>query len=117
MKHFRRDDLEKSVFPGRVRQMATGRVAFSPSENMTIGFARVSAEAGPMEPHQHAEEGIYVLDAKDGWVQWGPAKDQLTEKLDLAAGMFLHAPSGEWHVLGCKEGGFVDTLFVFAPPI
>ena len=117
MKHFRRDDLEKDVLPGRVRQMAVGRVAFSRSENMTIGFAHISAEAGPMEPHEHGEEGIYVLAAKDGWVKWGPEKDQLTERLDLAAGMVLQAPPGEWHVFGCEEGGFIDTLFVFAPPI
>ena len=117
MRRFCRDDVEKNVLPGRVRQMAMGGVAFSPSESMTIGFSHVSAEAGPMEPHQHAEEGIYVLDAKDGWVEWGPERDQLTEKLDLAAGMVLHSPAGEWHVFRCKAGGFIDTLFVFAPPI
>ena len=70
-----------------------------------------------MEPHQHAEEGIYVIDAKDGWLEWGSEKDQLTEKVDLAAGMLLHVPPGEWHVFKYKEGGFVDIVFVYAPPI
>lgn len=117
MKHFSRDDVEKKVMPGRTLQMAMGRVAFSPSEHMTVGFAHYSVDAGPMEPHQHAEESMYVIDAKDGWIEWGPEPDKLTEKVDLKAGMLLHAPPGEWHVFKYKEGGFVDIVFVYAPPI
>jgi quercetin dioxygenase-like cupin family protein len=117
MKHFLRDDVQRDALPGRVRQVALGRVAHARSENMTIGFARISADAGPMEAHAHGEEGIYVLAAKDGWVKWGPEEDQLTERLDLAAGMVLQAPAGEWHLFGCEDGGFIDTLFVFAPPM
>ena len=25
-----------------------------------------------MEPHCHGEEVVYVLDARDGWIEWGP---------------------------------------------
>ena len=70
-----------------------------------------------MEPHKHAEEGIYVIDAKDGWVDWGPRKDQLTERTYLASGMLLHVPPEEWHVFRYEEDGFVDILHVYAPPI
>ncbi len=109
-----RDALEKTLLPGRVIQRAIGNNAFSSSQGMTVGFAHYSADAGPMEPHQHAEEAIYVTAARNGWVEYGPQKDQLETKVDLAAGMILHVPAGEWHVFRYAKGGFVDIVFMYA---
>jgi mannose-6-phosphate isomerase-like protein (cupin superfamily) len=80
---------------------------------MTVGFAYYSAESGPMEPHQHAEEVIYVVGAQGGWVRFGPEKDRLGEPAPLEPGMILHIPPLEWHVFGYDEGGYVDILFIY----
>jgi len=117
MKFFYRNEVTKTKLPGRVIQRAIGKDAVSSSPNMTIGFARYSAESGPMEPHKHAEESIYILDAQDGWTEYGPEKDRLTNKVMLTGGMVLHIPENEWHVFRYAEGGFVDILFVYAPAI
>jgi len=48
---------------------------------MTVGFARYSAESGPMDPHQHAEETIYVVDARDGYIRPGTAANQMGDRV------------------------------------
>jgi hypothetical protein len=113
MEYFNRQDVERVRLPGRVVQTAVGKTGFSKSQKMTVGFARYSAESGPMEPHNHAEEVIYVLDAKQGWVRYGPEKDQLGERIELVTGMLLHIPPLEWHVFGYEEGGYVDIVFIY----
>jgi mannose-6-phosphate isomerase-like protein (cupin superfamily) len=117
MKYFYRNEVPKQKLPGRFIQRAIGKDALSPGTAMTIGFALYNAEAGPMEPHHHAEESIYILDAKDGWVEFGPEKEKLPTKVMLTRGMVLHVPENEWHVFRYAEGGFVDILFVYAPAI
>jgi len=117
MEHVRRDDLPPGVIPGRAVQRAIGREASSRSELMSVGFARFSAEYGVMQPHRHGEEAMYVLDARDGWIEWGPAEDRLDGRCDLHAGMVLHVRPDEWHVFRHGEGGFVDIVFFFSPPI
>ena len=117
MDHFRRDEVQPAVIPGRAVQRAVGRDGRSRSERMSVGFARFSAEHGEMEPHCHGEEGMYVLDARDGWIEYGPAPDQLTGRCDLEPGTVLHAAEGEWHVFRLAPGGFVDIVFFFSPPI
>lgn len=114
MKCFLRDQLDTNLLPGRVIQRAIGMNSFSNSEIMTVGFAHYSAEAGPMVPHQHAEEAIYVTNAKDGWVEYGPEKDNLDTKVPLSPGMVLHVPEGEWHVFRYTSEGFVDIVFMYA---
>ncbi len=114
MRCFSRDELGKDLLPGRSIQRAIGNNSFSSSQIMTVGFAHYSAEAGPMEPHQHAEEAIYVTDAKNGWVEYGPQRDRLETKVPLTQGMVLHVPEGEWHVFRYAEGGFVDIVFMYA---
>ena len=94
MKCFSREAIDKDVLPGRVIQRAIGNNSFSRSQIMTVGFAHYSAEAGPMEPHQHAEEAIYVTGAKDGWVEYGPQKDNLETKVALTSGMVICPCSG-----------------------
>ena len=117
MEFFYRSEVPKVKLPGRFIQRAIGKEAVSPSQAMTIGFARYNADAGPMEPHRHAEESIYILDARDGWAEFGPEKDRLVNKVMLTGGMILHVPENEWHVFRYAEGGFVDILFVYAPAI
>lgn len=113
MKYFKREEIERVMLPGRIIQTAVGKDAPSRSGKMTVGFARYSAESGPMEPHHHAEEVVYIVDAQDGWVRYGPEKDQLGERIPLGPGMILHNPPLEWHVFGYDEGGFVDIVFIY----
>ncbi len=113
MDFMHRSELPEERLPGRIIQKAVGKGAASPSQKMTVGFARYSAESGPMEPHHHAEETVYIIDARDGWLRYGPAKDRLDKKVTLEAGMVLHAPELEWHVFEYAEGGFVDIVFIY----
>jgi len=113
MTYFKRDDLERIMLPGRVIQTAVGKDGFSSSQQMTVGFAHYSAESGPMEPHHHAEEVIYVIDAQDGWVRSGPDTDELGSPVPLEAGMILHIPPLEWHVFEYDEGGYLDLVFIY----
>ena len=113
MKMFHRNELEKRYLPGRVIQSAVGKGARSASGKMTMGFARYAAVSGPMEPHHHAEEIVYVLESRDGWVRCGPRKDELGDPIRLASGMILHFPELEWHVFEYDEGGHVDIIFFY----
>jgi hypothetical protein len=113
MRYFKREELGVVRLPGRTIQGAVGKDAFSESQKMTVGFARYSAESGPMEPHQHAEEVVYIVDAKGGWVRYGPEKHTLGERISLHPGMILHNPPLEWHVFGYEEGGYVDIVFIY----
>lgn len=113
MQYSKRDDLDKVMLPGRVVQTAVGKDGSVKSGKMTVGFAHYSAESGPMEPHNHAEEVVYVVDARDGWVRYGPAKDKLGGPVPLESGMVLHNPPLEWHVFEYDEGGYVDLIFIY----
>lgn len=113
MRLLERSELSPEHLPGRVIQKAVGKDGPSVSSRMSIGFAHYSSESGPMEPHQHAEEVCYILDAKNGWFRYGPAPELLGEPLQLKAGMVLHNPALEWHVFQYGEGGFVDIIFIY----
>ena len=113
MKVLRRSDITEEHLPGRVLQKSIGRNSAWPSEKMTVCFARYSAESGPMEPHNHAEETVYIIDAENGWVRTGPSKDNLPEKVMLGPGTTLHFPELEWHVFEHGEGGFIDALCIY----
>jgi len=108
----RREELEQVQLPGRVIQKAVGKDSFSRSTRMTLGFAHHSGESGH-EPHHHAEELVYVLSALNGWVRCGPSPDRLGPPLALEAGMILHFPELEWHVIDIGKDGHVDTLFFY----
>lgn len=101
------------MLPGRCIQKAAGKEAFSDSKKMTMGFARYSSESGPMEPHNHAEEILYIIDARNGWIRYGGGSDELTGKVTLKAGMVLHIPELEWHVFEYGVDGFVDAIFFY----
>jgi hypothetical protein len=113
IKAFVREDLVQEKLPGRSIWKAVGKDSFSISEKITLGFARYSAEAGPMKAHQHAEEILYITDARNGWIRCGEREDSLGEKRYLKAGMVLHIPELEWHVFGYDKDGFVDAVFFY----
>ena len=109
-----RETLKREMLPGRVVEHAVGKGSVSRSGKMTVGFAHYSEESGPMEPHQHAEEVVHVLDAKDGWVRYGLSPDKLGARIALKKGMTLHTPELEWHVFEYDRGGYVDIIFFYA---
>ena len=113
MEILRRTELSEHALPGRVIQKAVGKDSASESAKMTMGFATYSQESGPMEPHHHAEEIVYILSAKDGWVRYGDSKEALPEKVALEPGTTLHIPSLLWHVFEFGEGGHVDIIFFY----
>lgn len=109
----RREELERIRLPGRVIEKAIGKDAFSVSREMTVGFARYSEESGPMEPHRHAEEVVYILSAKEGCILYGDKPKQMETIVPLEAGMILHIPESEWHVFEFKKGGHVEIIFIY----
>src|SRR4030066_213009 len=113
MDFIKREDLKKEFLPGRMIQKAVGRDAPSVSGKMSMGFARYSDESGPMEPHHHAEEIVYIISAKDGWVRKGDTPETLGEPEMLQAGVTLHFPALEWHVFEFKTGGHVEIIFFY----
>ena len=113
MKLITKDLVEKQLLPGRLIRSAVGKGHYSPSGKITAGWARYSEESGKMEPHHHAEEIIYVIDARDSWVRWGPTKDDLPHKLMAEPGMLFHFPELEWHVFEYDPGGYMDVLFIY----
>ncbi|MHB1006108.1 MAG: cupin domain-containing protein [Chloroflexota bacterium] len=113
MEIVRRAEIDAQRLPGRAVQKAVGKDGVVRSGKMTVGFARYDPEAGPMAPHQHAEETVYIVDARDGWVRHGLARDQLGVPVTLEAGTVLHFPDLEWHVFEFGPGGFVDAMFIY----
>ena len=109
----RREEVPAQRLPGRVIQSAIGKDAYRRSGKMTVGFARYSAESGPMEPHQHAEETLFVIAARDGWMRFGDDPARLGPEVPLEAGMVLRFPELEWHQFGFSGDGFVDVLFCY----
>ena len=116
----KRTDVVKKPLPGRVIQLVTGQSgAVSPSDVITMGFAHYSAESGPMAPHRHAEEVVYILESRQGYTRFGgfgDAPTELGERVVLEAGMTLHFPAKEWHVFEFDAGGHVDIIFFYSDP-
>jgi len=113
MNILKRTELPAHRLPGRIIQKAVGNDAASASERMTMGYARYSAESGPMEPHHHAEEIAFILSSENGWLRYGPAKDNLPHRILLEPGMILHVPALEWHVFEYSTGGMMDIVFFY----
>ncbi len=113
MELLKREDLPEVQLPGRTIQKAIGKDGPVASGKMTVGFARYSAEVGPMAPHQHAEESIYVTSSQKGWVRFGDDPERLGPPMALTAGMTLHFPELEWHVFEYGTGGHVDIVFIY----
>lgn len=114
MQLIKRDDMERLTLPGRTIQKAVGKDGLVRSGKMTVGFATYSPATGPMpEPHQHAEETVYIASAKNGWVRFGPAKDQMGEPVAVETGQILHFPEMEWHIFEFADDGHVDAMFIY----
>ena len=116
MDFLHREDIKADHLPGRVIENAVGLKEKGypiPSSKMTICFAHYSAESGPMEPHNHAEETVVVLSAKKAYVCWGRAKDDLPEKQYLKSGDVMHFAELEWNVFGYEDGGCLDALCIY----
>lgn len=108
-----REELPSEVLPGRLLQRAIGKASASSSGKMTVAFCRYAAESGRMQPHHHAEETIYIIDARDGWVRYGPNSSQIESKVAVRAGTILHFPALEWHVFEYADGGFIDAVCIY----
>jgi mannose-6-phosphate isomerase-like protein (cupin superfamily) len=108
-----RQDVPENRLPGRVIQWLVGADTPMPSDEMTVGLVHYSDESGPMEPHNHVEETIFVLEARDAVVRWGAGKDALTETIDLTPGVALHIPADEWHVFEWQPGGHADVIILY----
>jgi len=113
MEVLRKRELKTKTLPGRIITDVVGDNSPIPSEEMTVGFAKYCAEAGPMTPHHHAEESIYVMQSDRAWVLYGPEQDDLPNRVDLEAGMILHFPAGEWHVFRYEEGGSLEIIYLY----
>jgi hypothetical protein len=120
MKLIERKDVTKKPLPGRVIQLVAGQSgAVSQSDVITMGFAHYSEESGPMQPHHHVEEIVYILESKDGYVRYGgfgKEPNELGDCIVLKPGMILHFPANEWHVFEFEEGGHVDIIFFYSDP-
>lgn len=113
MDYVKRDQIAQQHLPGRVVQNAVGRNSAVASEKMTVSFCHYSAQSGPMQPHNHAEESVVVLACKDAYVRYGSGPDTLEHQVELEQGDLMHFPPLEWHVFGYREGGFLDALCIY----
>jgi hypothetical protein len=113
MRVIQRSEIPLTALVGRNLQKAVGKDSHDPSGKMTVGWARYSKKSGIMEPHQHAEELLYILDAKDAWIRFGPDKDKLGERVPFVPGTMIHFPEMEWHVFEYAEDGFADLIFFY----
>jgi hypothetical protein len=85
------------------------------SKSMSFGRSMFSLAYGAMQPHNHAEEIIYVLATKAGRVRFGATKDCSEGNVVLQPGMVLHFAPMEWHVFEFDEpDGYSDVLFFYA---
>jgi mannose-6-phosphate isomerase-like protein (cupin superfamily) len=113
MQIIKSDDMVKEILPGRIIRKCVGKDGVSVSAEMTMGFGEYCEEAGPMAPHRHAEEIVYVLSAQKAWVRYGADADALDKKVTLERGMTLHIPSQEWHVFEYEPRGHLDIIFFY----
>lgn len=71
-----------------------------------------------MKPHYHEDEIMYVVDAKDAFVRYGDAPDQMTSKDSLIKGDIIRARNGEWHIFEFgSEDGFLELIPFFTVPL
>ncbi len=110
----RRDELEEVKLPGRFISKAVGIDGPIFCSGMTVGFARYCEEAGPMEPHRHAEEIVYVV-AADGRARFrcGGDKSCSDRGEELHAGDIVRFEEDEWHVFEYDAGGALEIIFFY----
>lgn len=113
MELIRRELAPCQALPGRRVQRVVGKDAAVATGKMTMGFATYSDEYGPMEPHRHAEETVYVVAADRAWAKTGRGKDQMGEPTSLQTGDTMHFPELEWHQFGFAPGGHLGVIFFY----
>ena len=92
MNYVERKGVEEILLPGRFMQKVVGDTGDGyriPSDIMHVGYCRYCGEAGPMEPHMHAEETVQILRADRAWVRYGSSPDHLDHRLALEKDMTL----------------------------
>lgn len=109
----RKEEQTSQVLPGRIITKAVGKGSPCESERMTVGYADYCEEAGPMEPHNHAEETVYIIFSEKGYVRYGDTKDSLGDRIPIEAGMLIHFAPLEWHVFEFDEGGRIEIIFIY----
>lgn len=107
------DKVGIDPLPGRGIRRFVGRHSALESEEMTVGTALYADTFGSMEPHRHAEETVYVLEADRAWVRWGGGADDLPHRIDLQPGDVINTPAWEWHVFEWQPGGHLEILFIY----
>ena len=113
MRIIRKSELSSELLPGRIITKAIGKDNPSESGRMTVGYADYCIEAGPMSPHNHAEETVFIIRSDMGYVRSGAEANKLGDRIPLEAGMLLHFPPLEWHVFEYDQGGRVEIIFIY----
>ena len=113
MDQMKREELAVRALPGRGIADAVGPNGPVVTNGMNVGFGLSRAEYGPMAPHHHAEECVYIKAADRAWVEYGGEPEHLLHKAPLETGMLLHFPENEWHVFRFEEGGSLEILFIY----
>jgi len=113
MRSIQRTSAPVDPLPGRGLRRLVGPKSSLDSKEMTVGTALFADEFGPMAPHNHAEETVYVLAADRAWVRWGRSADDLPNRIDLEPGVVIHTPAWEWHVFEWEPGGQLEILFIY----
>ena len=113
MDSVQRNSVPVVRLPGRDIQRIVGKDAALASGRMTVGSAHYSDASGPMAPHQHAEETIFVLAAHDSWTRYGESPDDLPNRVELEPGLTLHIPELEWHVFEWAPDGYADVVVIY----
>lgn len=110
---FNLDEIPTTNLKGRTLRNAVGANAYSPSRKMTVTYAKYSHASGPMDPHQHAEETVYIMKSVKGYFAYGDAANNLTHEIPLHPGMVLHVGEGEWHVFKYVDDGEIEALCIY----
>ncbi len=93
MDHIRKEDLKEAQMLGRVASAAFGKegIAAIPADSF-VGYATFAPKYGKMKPHYHEDEYMYIVDAKDAFVTYGPTKETMTTREPLHAGEIMKCP-------------------------
>ena len=115
MKIIKQGEAPTQKLPGRYATRVVGKTDdyYYHSDTLHFGHCLYNESVGPMEPHAHAEECMYILGCKDACIYSGPAKDDMPDCAELAPGMVISMPGGEWHVFRYGAGGFVEILYCY----
>lgn len=111
-----RREVPENKLLGGFMQKAVGRSGddyFSNSSIFNIDYCRYCAEAGPMEPHMHAEETVQILDTDRAFARFGVEKRHLPNKIYLQKDITLDIPEREWYIFEYDEESSLEILFKY----